>query len=128
MIDFIEEELFRVDPNDDTLPINEFIASFTEESSGFTGTLYYPEPFLYLNQSVDVILDGDLELKVHETKMEGLNSMISPVDLAIPVGPYVVNNILTFAAVNASTKVLFGVYRGMLYCVSSSHIAFQAFS
>ena len=113
--DFIEEELLKAERNDGNLLINELITSFTEDKSDIAGTLFYPEALLYLNQSVDDFLDGDIELLVYDLKLEGLNSIMSPIDLAMPVGPNILNNTLTLSALNASTNVMFGIYTGMFH-------------
>ena len=113
--DFIEEELLKAEGNDSNLLINELITSFTEDKSDIAGTLFYPEALLYLNQSVDDFLDGDIELLVYDLKLEGLNSIMPPIDLAMPVGPHILNNTLTLSALNASTNVMFNIYTGMFH-------------
>ena len=125
MMDFIEEEFLRVDSNNGKLRINEFIGSFTKDKTNITGTLLYPEPFFHLNQSVDGVLDGDIELTVYDSRLDGLNSILSPVDLAVPVEPQILNNNLTLASVNASTKILFGIYQGKNNVLTSKRGVFK---
>ena len=115
-----QEELFSKNPNDDNLPFNSLIISpLTEKQSGTAGTFNFSGPLLDVKQSIDEFVEGDVELKIYDSKLERLNSFELPIDFLMPIQPQVLNNSFTLETIDASVKVLFGIYTGknIMKCV-----------
>jgi hypothetical protein len=101
------------DAQDGNLPLNDLIISpLTEKQSGIAGTLNYSEPLIDVKQSIDDFVEGDIELKIYDSKLERLNSVELPIDLLMPFQPQIVNNSFTLETIDASVKLLFGIYTG----------------
>ena len=108
-----QEELLSKDAQDGNLPLNDLIISpLTEKQSGIAGTLNYSEPLIDVKQSIDDFVEGDIELKIYDSKLERLNSIELPIDLFMPFQPQIVNNSFTLETIDASVKLLFGIYTG----------------
>ena len=98
LMDLINETILKINPNDGTSAINEqLIRSLTKAQSNIPGTLILYGDVFGTRSELDIGgLQGVLEFKASDAKIENLDTAGQPLKILDPIGPHVLNNTATF--------------------------------